>query len=231
MNGDFKRYEEAKPDLVSRLGMYCSYCERPIHTLLAVEHIKPKETNPQLERKWSNFLLACVNCNSCKGSSPVDLQIVLLPDRDNTFFAYTYEYDGSVNPSNALSAQQVVLASNTLELVGLDKSVQAYRDSNDQLVALDRPSQRMEAIGVAQSALSNYTQSPNTLMADMILKLALATGYFSIWMKVFDRVPEIKLLLIKSFSGTEASECFDLNNGADVVPAPNPDGWVAGNKV
>lgn len=35
---DFANYDDAKPDLVSRLGLYCSYCERRIATNLAVEH-------------------------------------------------------------------------------------------------------------------------------------------------------------------------------------------------
>jgi len=231
VNGNFDKYEDAKPDLVSRLGAYCSYCERLIPSLLAIEHIEPKSRVPQLEKTWSNFLLACGNCNSCKGSDPVNLHTLLLPDRDNTFFAYFYEYDGTVRPSNGLNDQQTVLAMNTLTLVGLDKPVQQYKDSNNQLVALDRPSQRMQAIGVAQDALSKYLQSPNALMADMIVNLALATGYFSIWMKVFERIPEIKLLLINGFQGTAESECFDLGSAADIVPAPNPDGLVAGSKA
>ncbi|MEL0638538.1 HNH endonuclease [Marinomonas sp. TI.3.20] len=231
VNGDFNKYEDAKPDLVSRLGLYCSYCERPIKTLLAIEHIEPKGTNKTLEKVWSNFLLACVNCNSCKGSTPVNLQDILLPDRDNTFLAYEYGYDGEVSPSSTLNVQQSTSAKNTLTLVGLDKSVQAYRDSNDQLVALDRPSQRMEAIGIAQESLSLYQSLPLNQMIESIVKTALSTGYFSIWMKVFDQVPAAKQRFIESFKGTGDSGCFDLNNGATITPAPNPDGWTAGSKV
>ncbi len=40
--GDFANYRDALPDLVSRLGRYCSYCERLIPVQLAVEHIQPK---------------------------------------------------------------------------------------------------------------------------------------------------------------------------------------------
>ena len=49
---DFLDYKKAKPELVSRIGSgwfnkihiasYCSYCERPIVTNLAIEHIQPK---------------------------------------------------------------------------------------------------------------------------------------------------------------------------------------------
>ena len=39
---DFDPYNDARPYLVSRLGLYCSYCERRTATNLAVEHIQPK---------------------------------------------------------------------------------------------------------------------------------------------------------------------------------------------
>ncbi len=97
---DFADYAQAKPELVSRLGSYCSYCERRIPTNLAVEHLQPKRGpsgHPDLAGRWENFLLACVNCNSTKGDKPVVLADVLLPDRDNTFAAYTYTEDGKVS--------------------------------------------------------------------------------------------------------------------------------------
>lgn len=62
----YSKYQDARPDLISRLGKYCSYCERRIPTNLAVEHIQNKDDRPDLEREWCNFLLGCVNCNSTK---------------------------------------------------------------------------------------------------------------------------------------------------------------------
>ena len=100
----YARYEDAKQDLVNRLGSYCSYCERRIATLLAVEHIQPKAL-PQyahLEREWTNFLLSCVNCNSAKLTTPIELADYLLPDRDNTFLAYSYAITGMVEVANCL---------------------------------------------------------------------------------------------------------------------------------
>ena len=231
VSGDFKKYEDAKPDLVSRLGIYCSYCERRITTLLAVEHIEPKELKPELEKRWSNFLLACTNCNSCKGHKPVDLSEVLLPDRDNTFSAFVYLDDGSVEAANNLKPYQHDFAIRTLTLVGLDKPVQEYRDANKQLVALDRAGQRMEAILEAKEALSDYQQSRTDPMRRAITKCALATGYFSIWMRVFDNEPDMKIRFIRAFKGTEASGCFDMNTGAALAPAPNPDQLNSGGKV
>lgn len=88
----FNRYEDAFDYLLDRVGIgewsgikigqYCSYCERCIQTNLAVEHIEPKSgdfAKPELQKEWSNFLLACVNCNSTKGAKEVDLGSIFLP--------------------------------------------------------------------------------------------------------------------------------------------------------
>ncbi|MFA0162038.1 HNH endonuclease [Vibrio splendidus] len=233
--GDFNKYEDAKPELVSRLGLYCSYCERKISTLLAVEHIEPKDGDygqPQLEKRWSNFLLACTNCNSCKGSKKVDFRRLFFPDRDNTFFAYEYGLDGSVTYSTVLAPRQKVMARNTLRLVGLDKPVQVFKDENDEQVALDRVAQRMEAFGVAQVALSLLQSEPNSIaLKSSIVMNAVDNGFFSIWMKVFDAYPDMKIRFIKAFNGTEDSACFDMTTGNSVTPAPNPDVLAHGGKV
>lgn len=179
---DFAHYEDAKPELISRLGGYCSYCERPIKTNLAVEHIEPKNgpfAQPDLQGRWSNFLLACVNCNSHKGSKQVLLQDILLPDRDNTFLAFVYEADGKIKISDSLTAAQAVWAQNTLGLLGLDKEWSETLDQNGQQVAIDRESQRMEAMATADHALQGFMkQANNNVLEEMIVNLALATGFF-----------------------------------------------------
>jgi 5-methylcytosine-specific restriction endonuclease McrA len=65
---DYDDYRHSFPELVGRIGMYCSYCERRIATNLAVEHIQPKSlpAYAHLAGRWNNFLLGCVNCNSTK---------------------------------------------------------------------------------------------------------------------------------------------------------------------
>ncbi len=233
--GDFKKYEDAKPYLVGRLGLYCSYCERRIATLLAVEHIEPKDGahgRQALEKRWSNFLLACTNCNSCKGSNKVDFRRLLFPDRDNTFHAYKYEADGSVSLAAHLLPRQKVMARNTLRLVGLDKAIQVYKDSNDEQVALDRGAQRMETFGIAQDSLSLLVSEPNSnALKQSITATAVASGFFSIWMRVFDNYPDMKLNFIRAFNGTENSGCFDMFTGGVCTPAPNPDNLNHGGKI
>ncbi len=44
----FTKYARARRYLIDRIGEYCSYCERKIEANLAVEHVQPKDTNPDL---------------------------------------------------------------------------------------------------------------------------------------------------------------------------------------
>lgn len=232
--GNFNKYTDAKPDLISRLGGYCSYCERPISTNLAVEHIEPKKGpygRPHLANCWENFLLACINCNSTKGDKQVDPQNLLLPDRDNTSAAFIYRKDGSIDVRSILPQQNAQLAANTLEIVGLDKGRVVARDANDKEVALDRVSQRMQAWMLAERAKDNLAQCNCDAMRDQIVDTALTQGYFSIWMAVFDQELDMKLRFINAFPGTEDSGCFDSTTANLVTPAPNFDLWNHGGKV
>ena len=229
--GDFDDYADAKPELVSRLGAYCSYCERRIPTNLAVEHIQPKKGahgHPALQGRWGNFLLACVNCNSTKGDKQVVLADVLLPDRDNTYAAFTYTKDGKV-----ASATGLATATSTLKLVGLDKAVSVVTDMNGKQVAIDRVSQRLEAWLVAlecKNDLDSAVGAADGALRAATVRTAIATGFFSIWMTAFAADADMLCRLIDAFPGTRGSGCLDPH-GAPVTPAPNPDGLADGGKA
>lgn len=235
VQGDFNKYEDAKNDLVSRLGTYCSYCERRVSTNLAVEHLEPKKgafAKPELEKRWSNFLLACVNCNSTKGDKQVDFASLFFPDRDNTFHAFNYLPDGTVEPAEALPDEAKLIAQDTLELLGLDKPKQADIDHSGNQVALDRVSQRMSAWANAEASkkLLNDSDSPQ-LRAFIAATTATSVGYFSVWMTVFKNDNDMKLRLIQAFKGTAVSGCFDMTTGNSITPAPNPDLLQNGGKI
>ncbi|HHR6077859.1 TPA: HNH endonuclease [Providencia alcalifaciens] len=234
IQGNFAKYEDAKNDLVSRLGFYCSYCERRINTLLAIEHIEPKDGafgKPHLQCVWTNFLLSCQNCNSCKGAKEVIIQNILLPDRDNTYYAYVYKDDGVIEVRSSLPNATKLKAKNTLMLVGLDKAQTRSLDENKQQVALDRISQRMQVIASAKETLLLYEETPIPNMLKMVIKQASAEGFFSIWMSVFDAHPIVKIELIRTFNGVEDSGCFDMSKASTITPSPNPDCLPFGGKI
>ena len=235
--GDYSDYSDAKTDLISRFssGMingkhkvaYCSYCERVITSGLAVEHIQPKKGNyshPMLIGRWDNFLLACVNCNSSKGSKGVFFDYLLFPDRDNTFKAFLYEPDGKIyiNKNNNVVMQS--LAINTLKLTGLDKTSRKTIDENGNLIAQDRINQRMEAWDIAEIQLNIYLKNKsNNGIREMIAMQMVTTGYFSVWMTVFSAHDDMKKIFVDSISGTRLSGCFDISNNSCIHPHDNPD--------
>lgn len=231
---NIEKYEAAKVDLVSRLGRYCSYCEREIATVLAVEHIQPKglPDYKYLENEWTNFLLACVNCNSTKKDKDVVLSEVLFPDRDNTSHAFNYLDDGSIAINAALIGTPIeAKARNILKLTGLDKSYSQILDANGNAVALDRKAQRIEAFGEARVALSLFLAHQTDEMITAIVMMAKARGYFSIWYQVFDAFPAVLIRLVQTFPGTLGSGCFSTHDGGRISPAPNPDGLPNGARI
>jgi len=181
---DFAPYTEAKPELISRVGGYCSYCERRIAANLAVEHIQPKKLSAyrHLEGRWENFLLGCVNCNSTKSKKDVPLDHILLPDRDNTFLAFTYSPDGTVSPSAAADNRGITRqAEDTLALTGLDKRSSAVLDENGRRVSIDRVAQRLEVWAVAEEASADLSKQPdNEAIRRGLVRTALGYGFFSL---------------------------------------------------
>lgn len=225
----YSKYEDAKQDLVNRLGCYCSYCERRIATLLAVEHIQPK-ARPEyahLEKVWDNFLLGCTNCNSAKSKKPVDLGSYLMPDRDNTFSAFAYDDLGMVNPAAGLSPELRKMAEDTCELVALNRMEHEEWDEYVVFSALERVGQRVQAWNQAREALTDYQAgrtAPRRIAAE-----AASCGFFSIWMAAFENHPEVRRELISTFPNT-ATDCFDPDSTVPVSPRPH-NGLSGGSKV
>ena len=64
-------YGESRHDLLDSIGAVCSYCGMPaLDSNAHVEHVLPKTWFPADMLEWSNFLLACRDCNSRKLDSP-----------------------------------------------------------------------------------------------------------------------------------------------------------------
>lgn len=212
------------------ISHYCSYCERTISTNLAVEHIEPKSgdhAKAELENIWSNFLLACVNCNSTKGAKAVDFKQLYFPDRDNTYFALTYLPNGQIIPNIKLSRTDQEITQNTIELLGLNKSL----DTDVNGVAKDRRSQRINVWLTALDCLEDFSQNPkNKAVQNIVIREMLSNGFFSIWMAVFSKHIEMKNAFIDAISGTRASGCFD-EHGSIVSPHPNTDKLEDGGKI
>lgn len=232
---DFEPYSEARPHLIDRLGNYCSFCERRIPAGQHVEHIQPKQGDhgrPDLVGSWTNFLLACVNCNSTKRDREVVLADVLLPDRDNTFAVFTYSPDGAIKPVSALSDTVNDKAIAILRLTGLDRRPSPTLDERGEIRTIERVSQRMQAWAQAEEAKSDVDDNPgNDAVRRRVVAHALALGFFSVWMTVFADDIDMRNRFIDAFRGTRESGCFDTATTLPVSPAPNPDNLAYGGKA
>lgn len=207
----YARYQDAGPDLQARLGDYCSYCERRIETYLAIEHVQPKDGQPELRNSWSNFLLSCVNCNSSKGKKRVDLRDYFWPDRDNTLRAFEYVEGGLVQPHADLGEGDQIRAQDTLALTGLDKFPD---NSGREPTPSDRRWQRRHETWQLANVDRNRLADQDTIVVrELIVENAVAHGMFSIWWTVFAGDVDMRRRLREAFIGTHEGS-FDINENS-----------------
>ncbi len=193
---EFKDYKFARPDLINRIGEYCSYCEMHLDASLAIEHVKPKVHHPSHALRWDNFLLACTNCNSIKGSSDIDPEDYYWPDKDNTALILEYQEDGIVRAKRTLPPGPRKKAENTIELTGLDRTPVGNPTASDR-----RWLNRMEAWDIAMDSLNDLREADNPPMRRQIVRCAQAKGFWSVWMTVFRDDVDMRKRLIEAFPG------------------------------
>ena len=212
----YAKYADAIGDLENRLGRYCSYCERWLPTSLAVEHMAPKNPHQDRELDWSNFLLACVNCNSVKGDKDVAEDDVLWPDRHNTMLALAYSRDGFVQAADGLSPELGPRARALIDLVGPDRH--GSHTGRPPTKRDRRWTDREEAWAIAESCRDLFESLDRSMRArDLVIAAATGYGFFSVWFAVFEGHVDVRLALIDAVPGTAAS-CFD--EGANPISRP-----------
>ena len=220
--GTFNPYNDAQQPLIDRLGEFCSYCERLQHCGIHVEHKLPKDKFPALKYKWINFLLACVNCNSSKGSARIELTDYLWPDSDNTFRAFTYESEGRIIPNKGFDNALERKIEDTWKLFGLNKhpdpTVEGFVKPSDKDRRWLHRKQEWEAAINNKSKLLN---NDNNDIRDILVERATAKGMFSIWFTVFSDDNDMKRRLISAFSNTD-NRSFD----ATYTPIARPGGQI-----
>ena len=204
----YAEYQDAGPDLRGRLGDYCSYCERRIETNLAVEHIQPKSVVPALITDWANFLLACVNCNSTKGHTPISLVDYFWPDTDNTLRAFEYLPGGLIGSHPTLLPAIAIKAVATLKLTGLDR----YPGNPEQepTTSDQRWLRRQQAWAKAERYRDILAGQDTVEVRELIVDAATGHGEFSIWWTVFASDVDMRRRLREAFTGTHAAS-FNVN--------------------
>jgi len=203
-------YSHALPHLEKRIGCFCSYCEMNINHAPEIEHVFAKSIGGS-ETEWDNLLLACKYCNTRKGTVIGDEEkgVWLWPDTDNTFLAFEYEdglvklkegYLKSIAPSTFEKAKRM------FEDLKLDNIPISPREKDRRWFS------RNNTYDQAKVSLQSWLKAKGTSLKDemkgRIISLAVSSGFFSVWMAVFQDEPEIRNSLINGFVGT-SKECFD----------------------
>ncbi|MFV8756292.1 HNH endonuclease [Nannocystaceae bacterium ST9] len=210
----FDDYAHARPHLVRHLGDYCSFCEIQLSAALAVEHIRCKDTNPDLECEWDNFLLACPSCNSTKGTkvdTEEDVDLHVWPHRQRTFDAFVYEVGGVVRVAEITNPELAERARATEALVGLGKRPGEGLTRDQILRGSDRRYQkRSEAWDEAIEARNDLLEFDTPAVRKHIVRSALARGFWSVWMTVFRDIEWMQAELCEVFPGTAKDRVFPL---------------------
>lgn len=209
----FREYGEALPYLSARLGRFCSYCGRFVPTGLAVEHKRPRIRYPTEERRWDNFLLACLNCNSGKGHARISLHRYLWPDTDNTLRAFNYSEDGRMYAARSIGKRLRRKANRTIRLLGLDKYPGGYREPTDRDLRWN--DRRMEWMKASQC--KNELAHLDTPRQRQLIVALASNGIFSVWWAVFSSDPDMRSRLRGAFVGT-CPNSFDAKENLQARP-------------
>ena len=104
--------------------------------------------------------------------------------------AFELKITGEITPNTTYltSQPQIDRAKATIDLYGLDKTATAQGNSDDRL------KERLEAY---KQAIDRYIEfTTGVAIVPAIVDNAKNTGFFSVWLKVFDAVPAVKMALI-----------------------------------
>ncbi len=214
-------YKDWRQDLIDRIGNYCSYCNMTLNDSPQVEHVVPKNPQPNQTAgsmlSWDNMLLACGPCNRAKSNHPVSNTTHYLPDYHNTHLVFDFiiiDHPTKQNQKacipfvNTQPFVDPVKARSTMDLFKLDKVV-----SNKRATDL-RWKYRYEAYLSAQLWKRNWESwgyGKANEFIPLLVDCIASKGFFSIWFNSFFDVPQIKQAIISAFKGTNKN-CFDKSN-------------------
>ena len=116
------RWRDFHPDLKRVFAGLCAYCEEV--TKGEVDHFRPKSRFPRQVYSWSNWLLACHECNHAKFSKwPVGGYVDPCAESELSAPERYFEFDtqtGFISPNRALSRYHRLKAKRTIDDLGLN---------------------------------------------------------------------------------------------------------------
>jgi hypothetical protein len=211
-------YQAWRKDLIERIGYYCAYCNMPLSHNLNVEHVVPKNPQPDMPQgsvlDWQNMLIACGPCNLAKSNKPCDPILYYLPENHNGLLPFVHVSPVTLNNSLLIAPKQVSSnfgqhahdkALRTILLFGWNNAVNGGRDL--------RSVKRKDAHNTAISTFELYQDSKkfDEQKASLhVATIAKSTGFFAVWFEVFGNEPSVLKCLADPliFPGI-VPHCFD----------------------
>lgn len=120
--------EEVWRELNAMQGLFCAYCESSFKQRKHIEHFFRRGQVPQKTFEWANLFGSCSESDSCgnykdnKAPSTINLAKVCKPDIMNPVDYLFFADDGSVEPQLGLSATDLEIAINTIQVFNLNGS-------------------------------------------------------------------------------------------------------------
>ena len=116
------RWRDFHDDLKQIFGGICGYCEEICKG--EVDHLRPKTRFPQLVYEWSNWILACHDCNHAKGNKwpeggYVDPCAVSESCRPETYFTFDTK-TGEIIPLGNLEPKRFERAATMIDDLNLN---------------------------------------------------------------------------------------------------------------
>ena len=209
-----KIYKEALYPLKNRVGNYCCYCERKYPSHLAVEHKCPKDIkdNWNLILDWKNFLISCSTCNSKKNSKEYrcitksNVGTILFPDQDDTYHIFLYNeknnYSATLNADFINQPLYYLKARQTLRMLKLN-------ECDDISDSATRCYER-RAKAITAGILSQIIQRDGIQeIFKGLIESEVKEGCWSIWMRQFEHIPEIKEIILFAVPNTAVEYFID----------------------
>lgn len=203
-NVRFHRYQDAEACLEERIGAYCSYCEFPIQHVPEVEHREAKARGGD-RLAWSNLLLSCKYCNARKSDivSAGEKERYIWPDEEDTFHCFSYSGDiPKLNEDYLMMKGPAVRkrAENLYQMVKLENIPRSPQDKDRRYARRSYARRCAEQCRTAWEKVMNSGEREEYF--NLMLELAKATGFFSVWMDVFQGDRIVRQGLIGAFKGT-----------------------------
>ena len=209
------QYRDYFDDIKTRIGRYCSYCERRMPDgELHIEHVRPKSMSEEYKLCWHNLLLACFTCNSKKDKCDTNLRNVNDLNIDEYAFPHIYDTYHLIDypaPTYMPVCSPIARPEYKLKVEKLFGLLQmennAGRTEEELMEENGIPSLRISA-GISASELRKDLGDTPSDEAIVCAQKKIAReierfGFWSVWMKEFEGIQTIRDFLLDIIPGTE----------------------------